>query len=209
MCLRANRVAARDWNQPDFLRFRDEWVSKLANNQLRRGAIEVLYQDSMARMANLEAKGVGILQAASIVAAGILVAFTGPNISVVLGAFGLVYVTAAAVACCSVLTPRMRYQLTLNEVASDGGGYPEMAAAIKTMEPVGLRASNLVTSAIYDLIRAMTLALAALVALTVIGHSTVGNTHPTPTPLPSATSPTPQSSPIHPTRTSVTPSITH
>jgi hypothetical protein len=201
-CLLANHQAAREWTGDDFLRFRDEWAQVLAEGESRKwDAIAILYQDTIARLGSFESKGVGILQAIAIVAAGAFVALTGTAVSVTLGALGLMYLIAAGFACCYILLPRMRYQLTLDDLTGNKNGYAEMAASIKTMVPAGIRSSNLVRSAIEDLMRASVLTLAAIVALIWIGHPSIGNGSPVPSPSPSMSSARASSPSIKPSPT--------
>lgn len=182
----ANRIAARDWTTEDYRRFRDDWAQILSVADPRKlDSLSILYQDSLDRIEGLESKGIGILQGVSIVAAGAFVALTGPSASVFIAALGLIYLTTAGIACGMVLLPRKRFQLTLDDLNSDSTGYPDMAASVKTLVPTGIRISNLVTSAIEDLLRGLLLTAAAIVTFVWLGHTILPSEPHAPRPVPS------------------------
>jgi hypothetical protein len=78
---------------------------------------------------------------------------------------------AGGMACCWVLLPRQRFVLALQEALSSTSGIAEMAASARMSEPVSIRVSNLVTSAIHDLVRALALTLIAVIFFVSIGSS--------------------------------------
>lgn len=185
-CLASNKLAAREWTDEDYLRFRDSWAQCLADtSQNKLDAMGMLYQDSLVRIGGLESKGIGVLQAVAIVAAGAFVALSGTGISILLAIFSLVYVMTAGIACGMALLPRKRYQLTIDDLRGDSTGYPEMAASIETMIPSGIRVSNLVTSGTEDLLRALVLTVAAIVAFLFLSHTAALSKRNVPNPSPS------------------------
>jgi hypothetical protein len=143
-----------------------QWQTTLVNaNQRTFDTVAVIFQTANARIGDLETKAIGLLGVVSIVAAGAFVACTGPLWAAVVGLVGLVYVVSAAIACCLVVIPRARTTLLLEDSTSPSGGYAEMAATTRLLEPVGIRISNLVTSATYDLMRSGLLIFIALLIL--------------------------------------------
>jgi hypothetical protein len=116
----------------------------------------------MARLTGLENKAVGLLTVISIVAAGGFAACTGQPPAPLLAIVGLGFAASAALACTLTLVPRKRHAVVIDDVLTPSGGYAEMAAAARMIEPVALRTSNLLTGAAYDLMRAFGLVSAAL-----------------------------------------------
>lgn len=203
----ANRIAARDWNAEDYRRFRDDWAQILTDADPRKlDSLGILYQDSLDRIEGLESKGIGILQGVSIVAAGAFVALTGPGASVVLASLGLIYLTTAGIACGMVLLPRKRFQLTLDDLAGDSTGYADMAATVKTLVPMGIRVSNLATSATEDLLRALVLTAAAIVTFAWLGHTALPSEPHAPRSVPSISTSPAKSPPVKPSATPIRPS---
>jgi hypothetical protein len=123
----------------------------------RRSLAELAYQQAMDRLIGLETKAVGLLTALGIVAAGGFVACTGTSPAPIFAIAGLAFATSSGLACTLVLLPRRRHALAIGEVLSPTEGYAEMAAATRMIEPVTLRVSNLVTAAVYDLMRSAVL----------------------------------------------------
>jgi hypothetical protein len=192
-CRRANHKVIKDPDDAEFRRLRDSWIQVLEiGSPGKREAVSIAYQDTVGRIATLESKSIGVLQAIAIAAAGAFVALTGTGISIILASIGLLYLTTAGWACCSVLLPRNRWSLGIDNVKVDPDSYSEMAAVTEAMKGLGIRTSNLVTSAVYDLIRGFTLTLAALVAFVSIGHFSAGSRPAVRSPLPSATSTSPK-----------------
>jgi hypothetical protein len=186
-----HRVARRYASQLDYDSIRDSWARKLRSPKgSRRQSVAQVYQASFSRMSGLESKAVGMLQAAALVGAGALAACVGPLPAAILGIVGIVYVITAASACCWVLIPRARHSVVLNDTMSSTDGHAEMATSVKMLEPQGIRVSNMVTSAAYDLIRAVIVTIAALLILVL--HAGIGSsadesnsTQPAVTPSPS------------------------
>jgi hypothetical protein len=164
-----------------------QWQATLAGaEESIRQQIGTMYQQAMNQIAGIETKATGLLSVCAIVAAGALVACTGNKFVSTLGLLGLFYVTCAATACAWLLVPKARHVALLDDVLGSTHGYAEMAAATRSMEPVAVRASNLVTSSAYDLRRALIVTFIGLVAFAspFSSHRTGGL--PTPTPSSSA-----------------------
>lgn len=151
--------------------------------------VETIYQQAMNQITGIESKAAGLLSVCSIVAAGALVAFTGDRLASTLGLLGLFYVTCAATACAWLLVPKARHVALLEDVLGPSHGYAEMAAATRSMEPVAIRASNLVTSSAYDLRRALIMTLVGLIAFAspLSPHQRAGTPTPSPSSMGSAT----------------------
>jgi len=114
------------------------------------------------RLVAIEAKAIGILQAAGVVAAGAFVACADDGLAArSLGIVSLVYLCACGIAACTMLVPAQRSALTPEDIGREDG-YATVAAASESLTPVGIRSANLVTSAAYDLTRGLAAALPAL-----------------------------------------------
>jgi hypothetical protein len=141
----------------------EHWQRELAHaDQVQRDTVVVIYQAANARIAGLETKAIGLFAVVGVVTAGDFVACTGAIPAAVMGLIGLTYAIFAIAACCLVIVPRGRQTLLLEDSGSPTGGVAEMAAVTRMLEPINIRVSNLVTSAIYDAIRAATLTFVAL-----------------------------------------------
>jgi hypothetical protein len=123
---------------------------------------QLAYQQAMDRLTGLESKAVGLLTVAGIVAAGGFAACAARSPAPIFAVAGLAFVACACVGCALILLPRERYALVVDDVLSPTGGFAEMAAAARMTEPAALRASNLLTSATYDLMRSFLLIGVAL-----------------------------------------------
>jgi hypothetical protein len=143
---------------------RRDWEETLQNSSGDTNEmIARAYQASTDRIAGLEAKGIGMLQAVAIIAAGAVVALTGNQLSTALALAGLGFVVSAGAACCWIIIPRARWTLTLSDIKGPTKGYAEMATATRMAVPVNIRTANMVTAAVYDAIRALIVIVAALV----------------------------------------------
>jgi hypothetical protein len=130
----------------------EHWQHELADaDQVQWDTIAVVYQAMNTRITGLETKAIGMFAAGAVIAAGDLVACTGCLSAAVAGLVGLAYTLFALAACCLAILPRPT------------GGIAEMAAVARMLEPVNIRVSNLVTSAIFDTIRAATVTALALI----------------------------------------------
>lgn len=142
-----------------------DWTERTTSPEQRAVAV-LAYETATARVNGLEAKGVGVLQACAVVAAGALVACaskSGP--AQVLGVFALLYLTLAGWACCQVLVPSPRDSVTPGDIGHEHA-YARIAAYTESLSPVSGRIANLVTGAAYDLARASAMTLAALLLVT-------------------------------------------
>jgi len=157
---------------------REYWQGQLADASSHvRTAVGTVYEQSTSRLNGLEAKAIGLLTAVAILAAIASVACSGPSVAAGFGIAALVFLTFAGCACCWVLHPRSRPTLLLSEVLSSSAGVVEMAWAVKMVQPHSSRASNMVTSANYDLIRALVLTLVAITTFVFL-RPTSGNGSP-------------------------------
>jgi hypothetical protein len=77
---------------------------------------------------------------------------TSPGVGVALA--GFLFIFTSAVACCSALYPKPMNRLSYRDLDTPSGGYAEIVAATRMMEPMHTRKANLLASAGYDLIRA-------------------------------------------------------
>jgi hypothetical protein len=133
----------------------------------QRLTTQIAYDTAVARQTGLESKAVGILQAGGLVAAGALVAVASDGAwTRLLGLSALGYLAAASWATGLVLVPAPRRAVVIDDAAQESA-IATVAACVSSMQPLGLRTSNLVTSGAEDLGRAAVLTLAALL-LTVL-----------------------------------------
>jgi hypothetical protein len=162
-------------SEPDGLNWdghQKAWTAQLTGaSKDQTEVIRVAYKESRDRIAGFEAKAVGVLTAMAIVAAVAVLACTGPWEAKLFGVLSILFLTSGGMACCWVLMPRQRFVLALQEALSSTSGIAEMAASARMSEPVSIRVSNLVTSAIHDLVRALALTLIAVIFFVSIGSS--------------------------------------
>lgn len=163
---RCNKVVD---DEPDGIGFdgqRDYWASRLSiRHPDRRTAAQLMYSSEMDRLASMESKAVGLLQACAISAAGAVLALTGPLPSQVLAFAAVAYLVCAGAACCWPLLPRPRHRLVPSALESPTDGNAEMVAAVSMSVPYGIRLANYLDAAVRDLGRAAALTVIALVSL--------------------------------------------
>ncbi len=140
-----------------------DWTSQFADERSpERDLAELAYQQAMDRLTGFESKAVGLLTVVGIVAAGGFAACAGRSPAPIVAIAGLAYVASAGLACAVILVPRERRALVIGDLRSPTAGYAELAAGARMAEPLALRASNLLTSATYDLVRSFLITAAAL-----------------------------------------------
>jgi len=148
---------------------RSKWETDLnAPSAEQRDSVKLVYQQSRERLIGFESKAIGVLTAVAIIAAIAGVACTGAAPADWLGLIALLYLVSAGASCCWVLLPGRRFTLVLDEVNSATSGLAEMAASTRMAEPPSIRASNLVTGALHDLVKAMIISVAALAAFVIV-----------------------------------------
>jgi hypothetical protein len=140
-----------------------DWTKQFGGGgPAERNLAELAYQQAMDRLTGFESKAVGLLTVVGIVAAGGFAACAGRSPAPIVAIAGLGYVASAGLACAFILVPRERRALVMNDLRSPTAGYAELAAAARMTEPLALRASNLLTSATYDLMRSFLITATAL-----------------------------------------------
>jgi hypothetical protein len=140
-----------------------QWVTDLRDPvEEQADAVSSIYQESNDRYANLEAKATGVLTAVAIIAAPATLACTGSTIAAIFGGVALFYLTSGGIACSWILLPSMRYALTIEDVL-EPNLLARSATIAKASESGTLRNSNLITSALHDLLRALAITLIAVV----------------------------------------------
>jgi hypothetical protein len=120
-----------------------------------------IYRESKERYSRLEAKAVGVLTAIAIVAAAATLACTRTFVAAIFGWIALVFLTSGGATCCWVLLPRMRHTLVISDV-SQPHLIARIAATSQFSESGTLQMSNLITSALHDLLRALVFTLVAV-----------------------------------------------
>lgn len=125
------------------------------------------YDSAVARLARTEAKAVGLVQVAAVVAA-ILAITLGRNSNLIriFSIVALVYLALGTWGALLALKVRTQPQLLVRDAHSDTRGLAETAAAAEGMEVQSIRTTNLVTGAYSDIQRGG--AAAALALLLVI-----------------------------------------
>lgn len=157
-------VNVRKIKDVDFDEQRNYWRGAIGAED-QRVAVQIAYETAVARQAQLESKAVGILQAGGIVAAGALVAVaSGDMCTSLLGLGAVFYLAAAALATSHVLIPAPRRAMLIDDAVGEDSA-ATMAACASTMQPLGIRTANLITSGAVDLGRAALLTLVALLKL--------------------------------------------
>ena len=139
-----------------------DWAKFADERSPERDLAELAYQQAMDRLTGFESKAVGLLTVVGIVAAGGFAACAGRSPAPIVAVAGLGYVASAGLASAVILVPRERRALVIDDLRSPTAGYAELAAAARMTEPIALRASNLLTSATYDLVRSFLITAAAL-----------------------------------------------
>lgn len=170
--IRAWHVNKRIADLPDDLDsagHRSQWTTRLnAPGNTERAGVQLVYEQTIGALGALEAKAVGVLQAAALAATGAAVAATNAGLARGLGVVSLIYLAFAGAAAGWALAPRQREILVLDDLASSTGGFAEMAAASRMSEPYRFRLSNYLNAGVADLCRGGVFALAALAAFALI-----------------------------------------
>lgn len=131
-----------------------------------RQAVPTIYQTTVVRFSSLEAKAIGAVQAAAVVAVGSFFALGGGTASLVLAAASLLYLATSVVAAALALLPGQRRLATMQLLrTSPTDPLIELATAAEAMDTDHVHLPNLVTSALYDLARAALLVAAALATM--------------------------------------------
>jgi hypothetical protein len=155
---KANRKINEPADDSRLLRATWEQFRGTLNGEESRRADEALvtaYNTALSRQSGLEAKAVGAIQAATIVAAAQIYGATGPLTAKTLAVVGLCYLAASVATASYVLLPRQRTTLTADDIREGGSlGFIEMAESAELMNSVSLVTSNWVTASLIDLGRA-------------------------------------------------------
>ena len=154
-----------------------DWHTKLQDLMPDERALTVstlwsVYESDQNRIRGIESKALGVLQIASLVFAGDVAALTlalrqgawHPKLAIWLVAVSCVYLGMALVASVSVAKPCPRYMLKPADVLPPELVGARLAMATLLNEPTSIARSNLTTSAIFDVLRALIAVAAALVA---------------------------------------------
>ncbi len=142
------------------------WNERLGEvTEIQWLAINKIHGDNQARVSSFDAKAIGVLTAAAILAAIATFACQGPLLAAWLGAFDILFILSGGLAGGRVLVLEELPVLFLDDTTGPTHGAAEMAAFSHILHTAAIRKANLISGSLNDLARAAVITCLALIAL--------------------------------------------